>query len=164
MSFFNSIGGLLNQYIGGSGAASTEEAHEHYDQVTSAVPAGILGSAIGPALQSLALGEVQQHIFNSASQMSSEQRGGLVQSLLGGFVSSGTNVSSLLAQLGINPSVADNPESASPEEVAALAAHAHQNNPDVFHRAMAFYAEHPTLVKAMGAAAVSAIIYEIAKR
>jgi hypothetical protein len=164
MSFFDSIGGLLNQYIGGNAAASTEEAHQHYDQVTSAVPSGVLGSAIGPALSSLAVEEIQQHIFNSASQMSPAQRGGFVQSIMGGLASSGGNVSSILSQLGISPSVADNPQDASPEDVAALAAHTQQNSPDVFHRAMEFYAEHPTLVKAMGAAAVSAIIYEIARR
>lgn len=164
MSFFDSIGGLLSQYISGNAAASTEEAHQHYDQVTSAVPSDILGSAIGPALKSLAVEEFQRHILNSASQMTSEQRGGLFQSLLGGLASSGGNLSSILGQLGIDQSVADNPQNASPEDVAALAAHAHQNNPDVFHRAMAFYAEHPTLVKALGTAAVSAIIYEIAKR
>jgi hypothetical protein len=164
MGLFDSIGGLLNQYISGNGAANTEEAHDHYDQVQSAVPTGILGSSIGSALKSLAVQQVEQHILNSASQMSPEQRGGLMQSLLNGLTSSGGDVSSILSQLGINQSVADNPQDASPEDVAALAAHTHQNNPDVFQRAMEFYAEHPTLVKAMGAAAVSAIIYEIAKR
>ena len=89
MSFLNSIGGLFGQYLSGNPATSTDEAHEHYDQVTSAVPSSILGSAIGPALKSLAVEEVQQHILNSASQMSPEQRGGLLQSLLGGLTSSG---------------------------------------------------------------------------
>ena len=53
--------------------------------------------------------------------------------------------------------VEQNPQAATPEDVAKVAAYAQQNNPDVFHKAMGFYARHPALVQAMGTLAVAAI-------
>ena len=162
MSFLNQIGGLINQYTGGSGASNTEEAQNHYDQVAGIVPKDVLGSVIGPALSSMATAEVAEKVLSSASAMSSEQRGGLVQSLVSGFASSGTDVSSLLGQLGLSQSIADNPETATAEDVSKLAAHAHANDPGVFQSAMSFYGEHPGLVKELGPAAISAIIKKLA--
>lgn len=157
MDWQNMIGGLISQYTSGQGATSPQEAHEHYDQIASAVPTGVLGSVIGPALSSLGGQQVMERVFNSATEMNPQQRSGLVGSLLNGFNSSGADVPSLLGQLGINPAVADNPHEASPEEVAKLAAHAHETAPGIFNQAMAFYAEHPTLVKVLGTMAVAAI-------
>ena len=74
MSFMDQIGGLLSAYASGSGATSRTEAHEHYDQISSSVPSNVLASVIGPALSSLATSEVQQRLFNSASQMTPDQR------------------------------------------------------------------------------------------
>ena len=50
MNWQNMIGGLLDQYTSGTGAANRQEAHEHYDQIAGAVPTNVLGSVIGPAL------------------------------------------------------------------------------------------------------------------
>jgi len=164
MDWQNMLGGLLNQATGAAGATNQQEVHGLFDQLAGAVPSSTLGSVIGPALSSLGTQQVMEHVLNSASVMNPQQREGLVGSLLNGFSSSGTNVQSLLGQLGINPSVADNPQEASPEEVAKLAAHAHENEPGVFHNAMAFYSEHPTLVKAMGTVAVAVIVKHLADR
>lgn len=164
MSFLNQIGGLLNQYLSGSGATNREEAHGHYDQIAQAVPGDILGSVIGPALGSLGAQQVQERIQNSAAEMNPEQRAGFLQTLLGGYRSSGVDLSSLLSQLGIRSSVADNPSQASPQDVAKLAAHAHQTNPDIFNRAMSFYGDHPRLVKVLGAVAITAIAKKLADR
>ena len=155
MSFLDQISGVLNNVMGGN--LNEQEVNSHYDQIASAVPQQTLGASIGPALQSLGLGQAQQGIANSAQQMSPAQRGGLMQQLLGGFGNSGVNVGSLLSQLGINQSVANNPQSATPDEVATLASHAQANNPSVFQEAMGFYSQHPTLVKALGAAAIAQI-------
>lgn len=157
MSFMDQIGGLLNQYMSGSGASNREEARQHYDQIAGAVPPGLLGSVIGPALSSLGADQVHERIYNSATEMSPQQRGGFLGTLLGGLSSSGVDVGSLLGQLGIRPDVADNPEQASPEDVAKLATHAEQTNPTIFQQAMNFFAEHPTLVKVLGTMAIAAI-------
>ena len=155
MSLLDQLGGVLNNVM--SGNLNQQQLNSHYDQIASAVPPQTLGAAIGPALQALGVGGAQQGIANSAQQMTPGQRGGLMQQLLGGLGSSGVNVGSVLSQLGINQSVANNPQSATPEEVAALASHAQANNPGVFQDAMSFYSQHPTLVKALGAAAITGI-------
>ncbi len=118
---------------------------------------------MGPALQALGGDEAQKRIATSAEQMTPEQRGGLMQQLLSGFSSSGMNVGSLLSQLGINQGVANNPQSATPDEVATLAGHAQANNPDLFHEAMGFYAQHPTLVKSLGAVVIAQIASHLGK-
>jgi hypothetical protein len=163
MGYMNMIGGLLEQYAGGQ-SPERQQAFDHYDQIHQSVPSGLLGSVIGPALSSLGGSEVQQRVCNSAGQMSPEQRGGLMQSLLGGLTSSGENPMSLLQGLGMRQSLADNPNDASPEEVAQLAAHAHETNPGVFGEAMSFYSEHPALVKALGSVAIGAIAKELFQR
>ncbi len=166
MNWQDAIGGMLEQYAGGSAAPSQEEAHDHYDQIHSAVPTDLLSSLIGPALSSLGTSQVLGQILNSATAMNSDQRGGLVGTLLQGLGGSvgAAALPALLSQLGVSQGVLNNPQSATPEEVAAIAAHAHENDPSVFERAMQFYGEHPTLVKALGTVAVAAIARHLSQQ
>jgi len=157
MDWQNMIGGVLNQ-LTGSAAAPGQDAHAQYDQISNVVPSNVMGSMIGPALGSMATGEIAQQLLGSANAMNPQQRGDLFSTLLNGFTSQGADAGSLLSQLGVNPATANNPQSATPEDVAALAAHAHENSPDVFHKAMEFYGEHPVLVKTLGAVALGAIV------
>lgn len=157
MDLQNALGAVLKQ-ISETGTGSGQEAHSQFEQLSNLVPASLMGSTIGPALSSLGTQEVAQNLLGSAGAMNPQQRGSLFSSLLSGFSSQGIDTTSLLGQLGVNPSVANNPETASPQDVAALAAHAHENSPDVFHKAMEFYGEHPTLVKTLGTVAVGAIV------
>jgi hypothetical protein len=163
MGYMDVIGGLLDRYSGGA-QPDRGEAYDHYDQIHNNVPPGVLGSVIGPALASLGSGEVRQRVYNSAGQMTPDQRGGLMQMLLGGLASSETSQPSLLSSLGMRSSLADNPNDANPEEVAQLAAHAHETNPGVFEQAMSFYSDHPVLVKALGTAAIGAIANKLLQR
>ena len=155
MALFDQLSGLLGNLAGGN--LSEQETHAHYDQIAQSVPPQTLSSAIGSALGGMETNEVQQRVGNSAAQMSPQQRGGMVQSLLGGLGSSGMNIGSLLSQLGINQNVAANPQSATPDEVAKLASQAHATNPGILQEAMSVYAEHPTLVKALGTVVMAQI-------
>ncbi len=160
MSLLDQLGGVLSNLTGGN--VSDQQAGEHYDQIANTVPQNQLGAAIGPALASLGGTQVQQSVSNSAAQMDPQQRGNMVQTLLGGLGGAG-NLGGLLSQLGVSPSVQNDPSSASPDDVGKLAAHTQANNPDVFHQAMAVYSAHPTLVKALGAAAIAGIARHLAK-
>ena len=155
MALFDQLSGLLGNVMNGN--LSEQETHEHYDQIAQNTPPQTLGTAIGSALGGLDTGEVQQRVTNSANQMSPQQRGGMVESLLGGLGSSGMNIGGLLSQLGINQNVASNPQAATPDEVGALAAHAHSTNPGVLQQAMSVYQAHPTLVKALGTVVIAQI-------
>ncbi len=161
MSLLDQLSGVLNNAMGGN--LSDADAHQHYDQIANNVPREQLGAAIGPALSSLGTGEVQQRVADSAAQMNPEQRGSLLQTLLGGLAGSGGNLGGVLSQLGVDPSVQNNPQNASPEDVGKVAAHAQSNSPDVFHKAMEFYSAHPTLVKALGTAVIAGIARHVAK-
>jgi len=161
MSFLDRISGVLNQYAAGQGATTHEEAGEHYDQIAQHVPPDVLRGEIGPALGSLDQGEVEDRIRRSATEMSPEQRGGMLSGLLGGLAGAG-GLRDVLGRIGVDPSVASNPQAASPQDVAKVAAYAKDNRPDLFHKAMGFYAEHPMLVKTMGTLAVAAIARRLA--
>lgn len=161
MTFIDRIGGLLDQYAAGQGATSREQAREHYDQIAQHVPPDVLKGEIGPALGGLQGGEVEERIRRSATEMTPEQRGGMLSGLLGGLAGAG-GLRDVLGRIGVDPSVASNPQEASPQDVGKVAAYAKDNRPEIFHKAMEFYAEHPMLVKTMGTLAVAAIAKRLA--
>lgn len=156
MALLDQIGGLLQQYSNG-GNISPDQARRDYDKISTAVPPNVLGAAIGPALSSLGRQEVQTRIYNSATEMTPSIRGQFVERLLSAIGGSGTNVTAMLSQLGINPNVAARPDQATPEDAAKMAAHVHDTKPDVFNQAMHFYSQHPTLVKVLGTMAIAKI-------
>jgi hypothetical protein len=160
MSFMDQIGSILNQYQSGA-EPSAQEAHAHYDEIANAVPTNVLASTIGPALEGLDTRELKEKIAQSAAQMSPEQRGAFLQSILGGLAGAG-GPGAILNQIGASPAVARDPSTASPEDVAKVATYAKENQPDLFHRAMGFYAEHPTLVKILGVVAIASIARRLA--
>jgi hypothetical protein len=158
MSSLDPINDLLRRYGVGDGPANREEARQNYDQIAQAVPQDVLASVIGPAIGSLPADQVETRVRNSATEMTPDQRGNFLQTLLSGLGSSQAGgLSSLLEQIGVSPQVAQDPQQASPEEVGKIAAYAKEERPDVFHQAMGFYAKHPTLVKVLGTMAIAAI-------
>ena len=52
----------------------------------------------------------------------------------------------------------------SPESVQQLAEHAQRNDPSIIDQASNFYAQHPTVVKALGAGALAMIMSHISQR
>jgi hypothetical protein len=166
MNWTDAIGGLLEQYSNGAGATNRQEAREHYDQISSAVPTDLLSGLIGPALASLGSGQVSERIFNSATEMNDDQRGGFMGTLLQGLGGSlgAAALPALLSQLGVNQQVMQDPRLASPQDISALATYAQENDPSIFERAMQFYAEHPMLVKVLGTMAVAAIARSLANQ
>ena len=160
MALLDQLSGLLGNVMNGN--LSEQETHDHYDQIAQNAPPQSLGTAIGSALGGLNSGEVQQRVTNSANQMTPDQRGGVVGSLLGGLGSSGLNIGSVISQLGVNPNVASNPQSATPDEVGAIAAHAHATDPGILQQAMSVYTAHPTLVKALGTVVIAQVARHLA--
>ena len=75
--------------------------------------------------------------------------GGALASLLGG----GSNA--------LTPQQAQN---ISPELVQQMAAHAEKADPSIVDKASAFYAQHATLVKTLGGAALSIALAKVAER
>jgi len=155
MGFFDQISGMLEQYTSQT-HVPREQAHQDYDTIAATVPPNVLGSVIGPALSSLGAGEVEQRIRNSAEQMGPSTRSQFLQKLLNA-IGGGGNTASVLSQAGVDPSLAQQPERASADDVAKVAAQVHQSHPDGFNSAMEFYTAHPTLVKVLGTMAIAKI-------
>ena len=95
MALFDQLGGLLSNVMGGN--LSEQETHDHYDQIAQNVPSQqTLGQCDRASSGKFGFRcRLQQRVASSATQMSPDQRGGIVQSLLGGFGSSGMNMSVL---------------------------------------------------------------------
>ena len=161
MSLLDQLGPLLQQYAGGQAARTEAEAHAHYDQIHAAVPQQQLRHVIGPALNTLPADQVRDRVEATAAQMTGPQRGSFVQSLLEGL---GPQVSSVLSSLGLNPALAQDPSAATPADTGTLAAHVQQQRPEIFNQAMAFYAQHPTLVKMLGTLAIARIAQQLTNR
>ncbi|MGC2183443.1 MAG: hypothetical protein WA637_09200, partial [Terriglobales bacterium] len=65
------------------------------------------------------------------------------------------------------PSAVVTPEMANrvtPEAVEAIATETHKQNPSIVDSISGFYAQHPTLIKALGATALSVAMAKISQR
>ncbi|MEP6800890.1 MAG: hypothetical protein ABJC07_03055 [Acidobacteriota bacterium] len=156
MAIVDQIGNILKQYQGDA-TPDREQARAHYDEIANAVPQDELAAAIGPAVGQLDTPHVERRIEQSAQEMTPTQRGSFLGTLLGGLGASGASLPGLLGSLGASPNVATDPTQATPQDVARVATYAKDNQPDIFHKAMGFYAQHPTLVKILGTMAIASI-------
>ena len=173
MSLFDQLGGMLQQYAGGNAPSNPQQATEHLDQVAQQASPGALSSMLTQVFQSPQTGTFGQNISSMFNQSNPQQRAGILNQLIpalgaGGLGSLGGLLSSGLGNLGQNMGGATpqiSPEAAqqvSPEDVERIANHAQQQNPSIVEQAGSFYAQHPTLVKALGAGAAVFALQHIA--
>ncbi len=171
MGFLSGIGDLLKQYSGNS--ANSANVEQHFDQVAQSVPSSSVASGLAEALRSGQAGSFSQ----AAGQLFSGGNGAQKASMLTGLLASvgpsvlsqftGSNPNSPLASLLKGGQTAVTPEQAASvpaTDVAALAHTAHSADPSIIDRMSAIYAEHPTLIKTLGAAAMTIAVKHIADR
>lgn len=152
------LGNLLQQYIGGANSA---RAADDFDQVAQNAPRGELAQGIASALRSDQTPPFPQMVSQLFGQSNPDQRAGMLDRLLGGGnagLLSSVAGGALGKIFGGNAPARVTPEQAaqvSPEQVRELAEKAQQQNPGIVDRIGDFYAEHPTLIKAAGGAALA---------
>ncbi len=172
MSLFDEIGGLVQQYASGQTPAAGSVS-DHFDQMSQAAPPSSMAAGLAAALGNGGSGEFAQMASQLFSNSGGAQQAGMLNSLLSTagpevlqqFL--GANAGSGLASLLSGGQTQVTPEQAAaipPEEVQALAQHVHSNDPSVVDRVSEIYAEHPTLIKSLGAAAMGIAMREIAQR
>jgi hypothetical protein len=162
MSFLDQIGSILDQYKAGA-MPSREEAHLHYDEIARTVPTDVLAQSIGPALQTMDTQHLKEKIAQAAAQMTPQQRSAFMREILGGLTAgSDASLASEVTRAGVSPSVAQDPSTATPQDVGSIAAYAKEHQPELFRRATEFYAQHPTLVKVLGTVAIASIARRLA--
>jgi hypothetical protein len=168
MSLFDQLGNVLKQYADGS-TQNTANAAEHFDQVAQAAPQSLIAeglSAVFRSDQTPAFGNLVGQLF---SQSNPDQKAGLVNQLISSIgpanLSQSAGGGMLASLLGgtkqITPQQAQN---ISPDLVQQIATHAEKTDPSVVDKASAFYAQHSTLVKTLGGAALSIALAKVAER
>ena len=172
MGWINQVGSILKQYSSGEAATQTApDVHAHFDEVAKAVPSGTLADGIAAAFRSdktPALGEMVSSMF---AQSSGEQKAGLLNQLLGSLnpaaltqILSGAGLSGLTGMLsGQTQLTPEQAQRIPPEVVQQMANHAEKSSPSIVDSLSNFYAQHTTLVKTLGGAAISIALAKIAQ-
>jgi hypothetical protein len=164
MSF--NLGNLLNQYLGGS--ANPAQAENDFDHVAQNSLLASLAQGVTQALRSDQTPPFSQMVGQMFNNGNPEQRAGMLNQLLAnigpGVLSSvaGGAFGKLLGadQARVSPEQA---AQLSPQQVQELAAKAEQQNPGIVERMGDFYAQHPTLIKTIGGAALAVALGAMAK-
>jgi hypothetical protein len=154
---------ILNQYVNPS-TAPTGNVMEHFDQVAQQAPPQDLGRGIAAAMRSDSTPPFGQLVGNLFGQSNPQQQAGVLNQLIqsiGPGALSGVAGGILGRVLGggsssgvptITPAQASQ---LSPVDVNAIATHAQNQDGSVVDKIGGFYAQHPTLVKSLGAAALA---------
>ena len=170
MSFLSGIGDLLKQYSGG-GSGNVPGAEQHFDQLAQAVPSSTLANGLAEAFRSGQTAPFPQMAAQLFARGNSQQQAGVLNglvatlgpALIARFASGAPNspLASILQSGSVTPAQA---ASVNPAEVEALATHARSQDPSIIDRVSAIYAEHPMLIKSLGAAALTIAMKKIAEQ
>ena len=164
MDWMNKVGGILQQYSGSASTPDTAssasaDVNQHFDNVSQAVPQNVLAQGLSEAFRSNQTPSFGQMVGNLFQKSDPEQKTGILNKLL---TAAGPSASAWLASKGqsglVNGPSQVNPQAVaqvSPETVSELASHAQKQSPSVVDEVSSFYAQHPVLVKGLGAAALA---------
>jgi hypothetical protein len=166
MSWIDRVGGLLQRYSTASGSPPPPSTAADFASVAESAPATALSGGLAAAFRSgnTPFGELISQLF---AQSDPTQRAGILGHLLAAAgpaaVSSGA-----LAGAGLTPApgAAVSPEQAQQvpvEAVRGLAEAAAKNDPSIIDRASEFYAQHPALIKSMGAGALAVVMSHLSQ-
>ncbi|MBA2703512.1 MAG: hypothetical protein H0U60_06650 [Blastocatellia bacterium] len=181
MDWMKELSGVLQQYNGAGAAPAKATVNDDFDQVAQTTPPAVLADGLAAAFRSdetPEFGHMAAQLFNNSD---GQQRAGILNTLLrtaGPLILSqilsrqtqsegGGGLSNLIDLLKGGNETEVTPEQA--EQIPAgaveeIAAQAEKKDPSVIDQVSQFYAEHPTLVKTLGAAALTIAVSQIAKR
>jgi hypothetical protein len=180
MEWMNQLGGLLQQYSGAEAAQAPTTVNDDFDQITQSAPPSALADGLAAAFrsdQTPDFGQMTGQLFNNSS---GQQRAGILNTLIsvaGPMIlsqvlsrragSSGGGLSSLIDLLSGGQQTQITPEQAEQipaDAVQEIAVQAEKKDSSVIDQVSNFYAEYPTLVKTLGAAALTIALAKIAQR
>jgi hypothetical protein len=171
MSWFNQVSDILKQYTGASATTASPSAHADFAKVAEQAPPSVISGGLAEAFRSQSTPPFAEMVAHMFGQSDGTQRAGILNHLIaaaGPAAMSGGLLSSLKGAMsgsGSQPTVTpDQAQQIQPDAVRQLAEHAEKRDPSVVDRASDFYAQHPTLVKGLGTAAVALIIRHISSK
>lgn len=168
----NQVANVLQKYSQTSQPPAGDDVAEHYHEVAQAAPPADLAGGLAAMFQSDQTPPFPQMIGQLFSNSNGAQRASLLNTLLSSGAASG-----ILSQLASSASVSlpagagstapITPEVAAqipPAAVEQAAAQVQQHDPSIIDRVSEIYAKHPTLVKTLGAVAMSIALSHFANR
>lgn len=174
MDWMNQLSGLLQQYNGAQPSQAPDTVDDDFDQLAQNAPQSALSDGLAAAFrsdQTPAFGQMVAQLFANAG---GQQRAGIINTLISAI--GPTLLAQVLSRGGAGGGLADllrggqrevTPEQAeqvAPEEVARVAEQAEQKDPSIIDRVSDFYSEHPTLIKSLGAAALTIALARVAQQ
>ena len=170
MGWLQGLGGMLEQYAGGATGQSESALHEHFDQAAAAAPQSMLTQALAGAFRSDQTPPFSQIAGQLFSNSPGTQQASLLNSLLASaepavLAKLAAEVPALGGLLsGGSPAVT--PQTASqvpPDVVQQLAEHVESKDNGIVERVSSIYAQHPALIKSLGAAVVGVAMTRLAQ-
>ncbi|HKR01085.1 MAG TPA: hypothetical protein VJT09_10455 [Pyrinomonadaceae bacterium] len=186
MDIMQELRGLLQQYNGAQPDQAPDTVDDDFNQVAQAAPQPALADGLAAAFRSEQTPEFGQMAANLFSNSNPQQQAGLLNTILryagpailsrvmagggggGGATSAGGGggLSDLInifrgGQQEVTPEQA---QQIPPEAVQQVAEQAEKHDPSIIDKISEFYAEHPTLVKTLGTAALTIALSKIAQR
>ncbi len=170
MSLSN-VFGILKQYAEGGSAPSGSTPEQDFEQVSQGASQSHLAGGLAEAFRSNQTPPFGQMLSTMFSNSNGTQQAGILNHLLGslGPAASTGILGSLAGALGggaLGGGSQITPQQASqvpPEAVSQLAEQAQKNDPSFIDQASGFYAQHPTLVKALGAGSLAMIMSHMSR-
>ena len=171
MGWFDQVSGLLQQYQGGNAQAPPNNVDNDFDQFAQAAPQSALADGLAAAFRSNQTPPFGSMLGQLFGQSNGTQRASILNTLISTLgptvisqILANRGASGLAGMLGggqreVTPEMA---EQVSPEVVQEIADKAEQKDPSIIDMASNFYAEHPTLVKGLGAAALTIALAKVA--
>jgi hypothetical protein len=171
MAWLDAINDIINRYGGAAGgtASAPADPHEDYRNIAKSAPPQVMADGLADAFRSDQTPSFPEMVSSLFRQSNPDQKAGLLTQLMGAIgpaaLASIPGLSGLAGSAGASSSVTPSTASQiSAEQVQQAAAHAQRANPTVIDQVSGFYAQHPGVVKALGATAVTIAIQSIAKR
>lgn len=158
---FSGLVNLLQQYAGATASSASGNTQQDFENVAQHATPSHLAEGLSQAFRSDQTPAFAEMIGSLFQHSNPQQRAGLVNQLLsaapGGLSSvvSGGLATLLQGRSQLTPEQA---EELPADAVQQLAQQAHQHNPSIVDQVSNFYAEHPTVVKALGAGALALIM------
>jgi len=166
MNWLEQLSGVLQPYSGASPNQPPPTAEDDFDQVSNIAPRDAMAGGLADAFRSDATPPFPNMLGDLFGRSNGPQRANILNSLLAtvgpALLSSvlsrhGGGLGSLAGMLGggraqVTPEQA---QQIPPQAVEEIAREAEKTDPTVIDRVSDFYAEHPTLVKSLGAVALA---------
>jgi len=169
----DALGGLVSQM--GGGEDDHQKAEKGFDDIAGMLPSGALADGLSAAFRSDQTPPFSDMLGQLFGNSGGGQRASMLNSLLatagplllakltsGGGLSSLTNVLGGAFSHGSTPQLTEaQAAQVSPEDVTVLAKNAEKHDPSIIDRMSEIYAEHPTLIKTLGGAALAIALTKI---